>query len=342
MFAEEEVKDTDSEQEIVESSEVPKELESKTDDKSSESETTTEPELSKREQLYKQIADKGPDPGKEEEKKDPESEPEEQEKPEVDSVQEKINKRIGKEVAKRKSAEERLADLEAENVRLKEKPDDKIDEKKEPTDAQIDAAYEKALEDGDHKYATEIMRYSIEKARKDALAEAKSENNKISKANDETRNKWVTLIKDNTVYSDKEKTQIDFEHPLNLNNQNSALYKTSMSYMQDKELSKSHGYDNSDKILGFRLAVNDARRDLMELVDEGKLSLTAHKNGDKTKKEKLDIKPKQSKKSALAIPTTESSETETVSTPRNQSDKAHDEISRRTKLKEARMAGSGS
>jgi len=355
----EETKDVDSKQEISESPEVPKELETKTtDEKASDtSETPPEPELSKREQLYKKISETNDPPEEKEEEQKEESEekkeetsekpPESSETEEIsveDRIQAKIDKRVGKEVAKRKSAEERLADLEAENATLKEKADvpevEKVDEKKEPTDEQVDAAYQKALEEGDFKYAAEINRFAIQKARKEAMAEARVENDKTLKTNNETRDRWVTLVTDNTVYLDKEHNQIDMEHPLNLNNQNSALYRTAMKYMQDKKLAKDNGYNNPDKILGFRLAVNDARRDLLELVDDGKLNLTAHRNNGKDKKEKLDLKPKQRRKSELAVPSAETSDSETaVNDQPSMNDVATSEIARRNKIKQERMTG---
>jgi glycyl-tRNA synthetase (class II) len=123
-------------------------------------------------------------------------------------------------------------------------------------------------------------------------------------------------------------------HPLNLNNQESALFKTAMSFMKDPEISKQYGYDNQDKILGFRLAVNDARRELMEAAERGELDLTSHKAKPK---KKLVIETKKRRKAELATPESESSDSDTPPVSRTPQDAAAAEIARRNKLKEVRM-----
>jgi len=350
----EKVENTEVKKEISESPEVPKELETKTTEDVKQPKTQPEPEPSKREVLEKKVIDynRGVDETPKEEETKPEEEskedkPKEEESTEEteelsleDRIKKKVHKRIGKEVAKRKTAEERVTELEAENAALKVKREDDAkpkEEAKDPTDDQIDTAYQKALEDGDHKYAAEINRYAINKARKDGLAEADAKTHKVQKAQQETRSKWVSLVQDHTVYLDDKRTQMDMEHPLNLNNSNSDLYKTAMSFMQDKDLAKENGYDNPDKILGFRLAVNDARRELMDLADQGKLDLTSHLK--KNKKENLikTTEPKKRRKSELVSSAVESS-TESE-TPSNETPKSllAKEVARRKAVKEHGM-----
>lgn len=347
------VKDTTATEEISESPKVPEELKKTTDEKTAEPKEVIPDRMTERSNFYKSIGEKNKEGSeeaepsseasqetKEEEPETPESKEEGKEEPKEelsleDRIKVKVSKRIGKEVAKRKTAEERVAELEAENETLKaskeEKPDGKKDEVKEPTDEQIDQAYQKALEDGDFKYASEIHRYSLEQQKKKAFAEVDQRNTAQTKVNQETQKKWVALVQDFTVLKEDGKT-IDMDHPLNLNNQNSKLYQTAMKFMNDPEIAKEYGYDNSDKILGFRLAVNDARRELIEASERGEFELKPKKTTTKTQ-------PKKRRKAELAIPESESGGDEKAPVQESRQDKAALEIQRRNKIKTERLVG---
>ena len=339
----EEVTKTDPEKEISESPEVPEELQEKTtgEEETSESKTESEPELSKREELYKsmkgeeEVAEETEETsGEEKPEEEKKEETSEEEKPIADRIKDKISKRIGKEVAKRKTAEEENADLRAENRLLKEQRETKPEEKKEdkePTDDQIDAEYEKALSEGNFKYAAQINRYAITREKDKALEDVKADNKKQSDASALMQKKWVTLVSDFTVYEPDGKT-VDLNHPLNLNNTNSSLYLTAMKFMQDKQLARDSGYDNPDKVLGFRLAVNDARRELIEAAERGEIDLNAHKP-KKDKIKKLITDPKKRRKSELAAPESEATDTDKSPVVLTQADAASQEILRRKKTR---------
>ena len=162
------VNNTEVKKEISESPKVPEELKKTTDDVTA-TKTQPEPEPSKRELIEKKVIDfnRGAEdePKKEEPKPDEAKEDEPSEDEEIsleDRIKRKVSKRIGKEVAKRKTAEERVTDLESEIQALKVKRADDVkdpnNEDADPTDDQIDAEYQRSLEEGNHKYAAQLNR----------------------------------------------------------------------------------------------------------------------------------------------------------------------------------------
>lgn len=185
----------------------------------------------------------------------------------IERIKKETQKRINKLTAKTKSAEERVAELEAENERLRTgvKPVTKEGEKAgEPTLEQCEAALEKAIADGDSKFAAQITTYMTKLvARQEREAAEKSFNERTTKQTEAQKKEltdWVNLCRDyEPVTADG---QVDMKHPLNLANQNGLLYKTALALYQDKELNgKYAGYD---KMTGFRIAVNDAWRGIHE------------------------------------------------------------------------------
>lgn len=264
-----------------------------------------------------------------------EEKPEEESNSVEDSIQKKIDKRIGKEVAKRKSAEEQLEELKAklealEGKKIEDEP--KSEEPHpdgEPTNEQIVAYIAKMNEEGKYEEAAKANLYAIELAEKRAIERLNKESEQKEKINHETQQRLIELVNDYTVYEDREKGVIDVEHPLNLSNPQSLIRITADRYFNDKDLASRNGYNNQDKVLGYRLAANDAYRDLMELSSEGKLDLTAHK---KKKEEQLDLKPKRRIKSELADSTGESAGFESAPKKSTKSI-AEQEIERRKKMK---------
>lgn len=190
-----------------------------------------------------------------------------------EKVKAEMLKRINKVTARAKSAEERLAELEAENQRLREGRESKEptaevkptpSEKREPTMEECEAALEKAFAEGDHKFAAQVTKYMAELTAKSQRAEAEKALNERSAKQTEAQKKqladWTNLCRDFEPTDAEGK--VDMKHPLNLSNQQGLLYKTALDLFQDKDLkTKYAGYDT---ITGFRLAVNDAYRGIME------------------------------------------------------------------------------
>lgn len=246
----------------------------------------------------------------------------------TERVKSEMLKRINKLTARTKSAEEELAELRAENERLKrgetktevksEVKDSKPEEKREPTDSEIDAAYEKALSEGDHKFAAQIARYLAERTANriadERIKQVESKTAQQSEAQKKQLNDWVTLCRDYEPVTEDGK--VDVKHPLNLSNQNGLLYKTALDLFQDKDLkSKYAGYDS---VTGFRIAVNDAYRGIIEQGLYKPVRESA----------KVVVEPKQVRKPILAEPDSDGADD---STPQNtnlmsDADKVREEI----------------
>jgi hypothetical protein len=201
-----------------------------------------------------------------------EQKPEESSNP-SDRVKAEMLKRINKVTARAKSAEERLAELEAENQRLRESKESKevvaevkstTTDKREPTMEECEAALEKAFSEGDHKFAAQVTKYMAELTAKSQRAEAEKALSERSTKQSESQKKqladWTTLCRDYEPIDSEGKA--DLKHPLNLSNQNGLLYKTALDLFQDKDLKVK--YSGYDPITGFRLAVNDAYRGIIE------------------------------------------------------------------------------
>lgn len=190
-----------------------------------------------------------------------------------EKVKAEMLKRINKVTARAKSAEERLAELEAENQRLreaKESKEEKVEaksepvEKREPTIEECRKALAKALSEGDHEFAAQVTEYMADlKAKTHRLEAEKAYAERTTKQTEAQKKQladWTNLCRDYEPTDSEGK--VDLKHPLNLSNQNGLLYKTALDLFQDKDLkAKYAGYDT---ITGFRLAVNDAYRGIVE------------------------------------------------------------------------------
>lgn len=242
-------------------------------------------------------------------------------------------KRVNKLTARAKSAEEELAELRAENERLRKvgtepkveaKP---VDKNAEPTMEQCEAALEKAFSEGDHKFAAQITKYMAELTAKSQRAEAEKafaeRNNQQTAAQKKELSDWVNLCNDFAPTDSEGK--LDAKHPLNLSNQTGLLYKTALGLYQDKDLREK--YAGYDKMTGFRLAVNDAHRGILE---QGLYKPVANAKP-------VVEKPERSSKAVLAEPDASEGEEDTsqaVSTNSNDmsdAEKARAEINFRTK-----------
>lgn len=258
----------------------------------------------------------------------------------TERVKSEMLKRINKLTARTKSAEEELAELRAENERLKrvetkteakaEVKESKPEEKRDPTDAEIDAAYEKALSEGDHKFAAQIARYLAERTANriadERIKQVESKTALQSEAQKKQLNDWVTLCRDYEPTTEDGK--VDMKHPLNLSNQNGLLYKTALDLFQDKDLKvKYAGYDT---MTGFRIAVNDAYREILEQGLYKPVRESA----------KVVSEPKQVRKPVLAEPDSDGADD---SAPRNENlmsdaDKVREEIKDRQRNRFKRVA----
>lgn len=234
-----------------------------------------------------------------------------------DNLKKSIQKRINKEVAKRKTAEEELADARAEIERLRSsKTEDAVNPSKsaEPTIEQCEAYIIKMREEGNVQQEVSAMRYLV-KLEKDAAIKAvkeeqEAERTKVTQVSAKQQSDWISLNRD-----------YESENPeLNLSNQSGLLYKKAMELYQDPELREV--YSDSDRIAGFRKAVHDTYRHLVE-------------NGlPKKHSETIDTTPRVKVRTpVLAEPITDSAEETSQSAPSNLSDaeKVREEILNRRK-----------
>lgn len=262
-------------------------------------------------------------------KETPHSEPETKEDP-VDRIKKSVQKRIDKEVAKRKTLEEQLAEKEAELERLR-KPGQEpknADTKREPTDAEIQAALKKAREDGDVDFEVQILNYAIERKanqiadqRVKAIEERTSTQTAKQKKQQED---WIALNSDYLVRD--ESGNADINHPLSLTNQKGLLYTTALSLYQDKDLRQSL-YNDPDSIQGFRRAVSDAYREIMQ---QGLYK--------PVKKEVADDTPKRNPTQQLAEPSSDADDgiqTQRV-TQMSDAEKVREEIKARQNYRKKR------
>jgi len=343
-----------------ETSEVPKEIsEPAGDEKLEEKETTPEPHLSERERLYseikksegetdvnsdilKSLEETGDEPKEEgeaeagekeetEEKSEKKPEDEGGEEDEVERLKSKMQKRIGKEVGKRKSVEERLKEAEAEVARLKEAKDSptKEDGEKEtppPSVDQIKAYIIKMREEGNVAEEVQANVYLVERLRDDAIKKIEEKQNAVETERVTKVKRYQELVNDFSIVDKSGK--LDMNHPLNLANQDSKLFKTAMALYTDKELQKEF-YSDPDKINGFRRAVSDAYRELVQMgvIKDSKPEL-------KTNREPV----KKRQKAQLGSPGAETEDRKPVdSTLLTDADKVKQEMLARRKFNAQRM-----
>lgn len=215
-------------------------------------------------------------------KEDKKAEAEPAQKPETDDIdrlKQRVEKRIGREVAKRKSLEDeltetrqRLAELETQVQRTvigntedrvqqtKEVKTEK-DEDREPTDQEIATALQKARVEGNVVFELEILKYLMDRTKKQAIQEQEALVKEQQKKQAEVNAKFTQLVMDYTVFDDA--GEIVADSPLNLNNKESLLYKTAVQLYKDPELNRQ--FYTGDQVEGFRRAVGDAYRELVEL-----------------------------------------------------------------------------
>lgn len=253
-------------------------------------------------------------------------EPEVEEPDQITKIKQSVQKRIDKVVAKQKSAEEKLAEVEAELARLKASPNTAIATPKDdtpPTPEQVEAYILKMREEGNAKEEIAATRYLIKLEKEIAIKEVRDEQEKASKEakarEAQELSDWTSLQKDYVVYTRDGK--VDAKADLNLSNQSGLLYKTALALYQDKELHAEY-YNDPNTIMGFRRAVADAYR---EIHQQGLI---------KTPKGEPVMIEKRTPRQVLAEPEAESAEEPAQSTQvasLSDAEKVREEIKARKK-----------
>lgn len=176
-----------------------------------------------------------------------------------------VQKRIDKVVAKQKSAEEQLAEAQAEIARLKSTPNATPDKKDDapPTIEQVEAYIIKMAEEGNKKEEIAATRYLIKLEKEAAIKEVEERQANIKKEAESRAQRenqaLLDLAKDYIVYDDK--GQVDMKSDLTLANQKGKLFETAMALYNDPELHREY-YNDPDRAMGLRRAVQDANREL--------------------------------------------------------------------------------
>lgn len=182
---------------------------------------------------------------------------------EVDRIKQSVQKRIDKVVAKQKSAEDELIEAKAEIARLKSNSTIENKNDDSPTIDQVEAYIVKMAEEGNKKEEIAATRYLIRLEKEAGIKEFEDRQKKQqtdSQAKVERENKaLVELAKDYIVYDDK--GQPDMSSDMTLANQKGKLLKTALALFNDPELNSQY-YNDPDRSLGFRRAVQDASREL--------------------------------------------------------------------------------
>jgi hypothetical protein len=245
----------------------------------------------------------------------------------VDRIKKSVQKRIDKVVAQKKSAEEELAEVRAENERLKAnlKPaETQTPQNNEPpTIEQIKAYIIQMSEEGKKREEVEAISYLIQREKEEAIKAVKEEQTKAQKESETQKatqlKEWTGLCEDYIVYAPDGKP--DPKHELTLANQNGLLYKTALALYNDKELHAEH-YNDPNVLHGFRRAVADAFK---EIHLQGLL---------KTPKGEQITEPRRNPREILAEPEAEIAE-ETVQSTNSSSlsdaEKVREEIKNRKK-----------
>ena len=201
----------------------------------------------------------------------PEAKTEEEILDPVERIKKATQKRIDKLTAKSKTAEERLAEAEAEIARLKTNsviPEPKIevtDDNTPPTFEQVEDYIAQMQSEGNFKEAAKATRYLVKLEKEAAINEMQENQKKVqtqTKAETDRVNAQMKDLAGDYVVLD-EKGQPDIKSDLTLANQNGLLFKLAMDYFNDKDR-HAERYNDSNVVNGFRRATADAYRDIME------------------------------------------------------------------------------
>ena len=176
-----------------------------------------------------------------------------------------VQKRIDKVVAKQKSAEEQLAEANAEIARLKASPtqEGKPKDDAPPTIEQVEAYIVKMAEEGNKKEEIAATRYLIKLEKEAAIKEVEDRQVKMKQEGDakiqRENQALLDLAKDYISYDGQ--GHVDMKSDLTLANQKGKLFQTAMALYNDPQLHKEF-YNDPDRAMGLRRAVQDANREL--------------------------------------------------------------------------------
>lgn len=238
-------------------------------------ETVVPEVINKRQELEKQIAAEtkaifeAPVPEEIPEEEKPKEEIKEEEvAKEIDPIQrikDSTQKRINQVIAKQKTAEQKLAEAEAEIERLKtpKAPEEKLTPKDDtpPTIEQVEAYIIKMREDGNVKEEVSATRYLIKLEKEAAIREQSEIQTKAQSEKTRQDTEMRALADDYVVLNDK--GEPDIKSDMTLANQNGLLFRLAMDYWNDKA-KHADRYNNPNVVEGFRRATADAYRDIQE------------------------------------------------------------------------------
>src|SRR3990167_124397 len=263
------------------------------------------------------VVEEEPTETKKEEVKEPLSE--------VDRIKQSVQKRINQVVAQKKSAEEQLADAQAEIARLKASPTQEKKDDSPPTLEQVEAYIIKMAEEGNKKEEIAATRYLIKLEKEAAIKEVEDRQIKIKQEGEAKLQRenqaLLDLAKDYVVYD--EKGQVNMKSDLTLANQKGKLFEVAMALYNDTELHKLY-YNDPDRASGLRRAVADAYREI-------------HQQGIITTPKVDAVETRRVPRQILADPdAVEVEETQPNPTPLSDADKVREEIKQRNKIRNAR------
>lgn len=194
------------------------------------------------------------------------SDPSKEKTDELDElISRRAQKRIDKLTAQEKAALEENAQLKERLAKL-EKLVQSPPEKKEPseekrlTDAEINRAIAKGIEDGDMSVITDAMNYKIEMAIKDTIKKEQEKAQKATEAASKQRQEWLQLEKEYAPDA-YQYTALKTDPDFNLTDRGSLLFR-----LADK-LYAERGYANKEN--GQSAAVREAYAILLERKLEG-------------------------------------------------------------------------
>lgn len=254
----------------------------------------------------------------------------------VERIKQSTQKRINKAIAKQKTAEDKLAEAEAELARLKSAPKqpdpiEKKDDGKPPTLEQVKAYIVQMRQEGKIDEEIAALDYLVELKKSQAVKEVEERQTK-SQSEAQRQNQDMKILANDYVVLN-EKGEPDIKNDMTLANQQGLLFKLSLDYFNDPARHKDR-YDNSNVVEGFRRAVADAYRDIQEHYRDSK----------KTPKEDLVIEPRRNPRLALAEPEAEAGDdtpSQSNSNLLSDAEKARAEINFRNKNRYVRRVPQG-
>lgn len=185
----------------------------------------------------------------------------------VERIKQSVQKRIDKVVAKQKSAEEKLAEAEAEIARLRATPHTATEPVKDGdlSSEQIKNWMIQEAKNGTltMEQQTQALILLADAKEREAVKSVEDRQKKVtleSNAKAERESKALQdLAKDYIVYGAD--GQPDMKSDMTLANQKGKLFQTAIALYNDPEL-RAQFYNDPDRALGLRRAVQDANREL--------------------------------------------------------------------------------